>query len=64
MASDANEIPRHRSCPHQASNLRQIDHIKIIKLKENQTMLQQECVLMPHKRVEETAKKEAVPSAS
>lgn len=55
---------RHRSCPYQASNLREMDQIKIIKLKENQTILQQECVLTSHKRVEKTAKKEALPRAS
>lgn len=51
------------SCPHQASNLAQIDHLKITKLKENQTMLQQECVLMSKKLVEERVKKGAMSSA-
>lgn len=49
--------------PRKASNLRQMDHMKIIKLKGNQTMLQQACVLMSYKLVEETVKKGAVPSA-
>lgn len=51
------------SYPHQASDLAQIDHLKITKLKENQTMLQQECVLMSKKLVEDRVKKGAMSSA-